>query len=152
MFRNGATWHDLRAKITPQIASPKVIQNFVPILNEACDDFIYLIRQKRDSNNVVADVQRLSKLLALEASCIVMLGRRMGFLDKDFDRGQNKTATQLAEAMHNIFITQRDSYHGLGLWKYFPTKTARDYARSEDIIYEYVLNNIFLLQPLRIYM
>lgn len=105
----------------------------MPSLNDICDDFIDFIRQNRDKNNVVTDFQNLLNKFALEASCTLMLGQRMGFLSniQDSDRTH-----KLAEAVKQLFIACRDSYYGFGLWKYFPTKTYRDYVRNEEIIYE----------------
>lgn len=61
-----------------------------------------------------------------------MLGRRMGFLSSN---PQNDVKT-LAAAVKLLFITQRDSAYGFGLWKYLPTKTYRDFVRSEETIYK----------------
>lgn len=71
----------------------------------------------------------------LEASCTLMLGRRMGFLSTDKNQ-DSSNIHELAEAVKQLFIACRDSYYGFGLWKYFPTKTYRDYVRNEEIIYE----------------
>lgn len=60
-----------------------------------------------------------------------MLGRRMGFLSS-FPPQKIKT---LAAAVKQLFVTQRDSNYGMGLWRYIPTKTYRDFSRSEELIY-----------------
>lgn len=72
--------------------------------------------------------------MGLEAVCTLMLGRRMGFLATNAE--QPEKIRQLAAAVKQLFISQRDSYYGLGLWKYFPTKTYREFAKAEDTIYE----------------
>lgn len=71
--------------------------------------------------------------MGLEAVCSLMLGRRMGFLEENADK--NPKVTTLINAVKQLFITQRDSYHGIGLWKYFPSKTYNDFVESEEIIY-----------------
>lgn len=72
--------------------------------------------------------------MSLEAVCTLMLGRRMGFLGQNLK--EEDKVMKLAAAVKQLFISQRDSYYGLGLWKYIPTKTYRDFAKSEEIIYE----------------
>jgi len=67
---------------------------------------------------------------------MLMLGRRMGFLSKDPQPNDN--IKQLANAVKQLFISQHDSFYGFGLWKYLPTSTYRQFAKSEDIIYKYV--------------
>lgn len=66
------------------------------------------------------------------AVCALMLGRRMGFLMPN----PPTHVKQLAAAVKQLFISQRDSYYGLGLWKYIPTKTYRDFVKSEETIYK----------------
>lgn len=66
--------------------------------------------------------------------CALMLGRRMGFLSFDPDQ----KVVQLAAAVKMLFVTQRDSNYGMGTWKYWPTKTWRDFVRSEEFIYKFV--------------
>lgn len=62
-----------------------------------------------------------------------MLGRRMGFLSAKPDND----VLALAGAVKTLFATQRDSTFGLGMWRYVPTKTWRDFRRSEELIYRY---------------
>ncbi|XP_055716426.1 ecdysone 20-monooxygenase isoform X1 [Phlebotomus papatasi] len=128
----GETWHKLRCGLTPNLTSPRILIGFLPILNEICDDFIELIKIKRNEDNIIVNFQELVNALGLEALCALLLGRRMGFLaENPSDQVKN-----LASAVKALFITQRDSFFGTGLWKYLPTKTWRDFVRSEDTIYE----------------
>lgn len=131
----GPMWQRLRSSLTSSITSPRILQNFLPALNAVCDDFVELLRTRRDpQTNVVPNFEELANLMGLEAVCTLMLGRRMGFLVPNTK--QPEKISQLAAAVKQLFISQRDSYYGLGLWKYFPTKTYRDFARAEDLIYE----------------
>lgn len=115
------------------MASPRVLNAFIPSLNDICDEFIEFIKQNRDENGLVVDFQSLLNKFGLEASCTLMLGRRMGFFTQEHDSDR---IHKLAEAVKQLFIACRDSYYGFGLWKYFPTKTYRDYVRNEEMIYE----------------
>lgn len=131
--RQGETWHHLRTKLTAQITSPRVLQSFLPALNCICDDFINLLRSKRDpTTNVVENFQNIVNLFGLEAVCTLMLGKRMGFLSQ---RPQ-ENVTKLAAAVKTLFITQRDSSYGFSMWKYVYTKTYRDFVQTEDTIYK----------------
>lgn len=64
-----------------------------------------------------------------------MLGRRVGYLSEDTI---NPKFSELASAVKKLFILQRDAYFGNGLWKYIPTKTYKDFAQTEDLIYDIV--------------
>lgn len=132
VFRQGEIWHNLRTKLTPQITSPRVLQAFLPALNEICDDFIELLRTKRNASNVVENFQDVANLFGLEAACTLMLGRRMGFLSVN----PPENVAKLASAVKMLFITQRDSSYGFSLWKYVPTKTYRDFVQTEETIYK----------------
>ncbi|XP_065721075.2 ecdysone 20-monooxygenase isoform X2 [Drosophila suzukii] len=133
----GPSWQRLRSSLTSSITSPRVLQNFLPALNAVCDDFIELLKSRRDPETlVVPSFEDLANLMGLEAVCTLMLGRRMGFLAVDTQQPQK--ISQLAAAVKQLFISQRDSYYGLGLWKYFPTKTYREFAKAEDLIYDVI--------------
>ncbi|KAL5293367.1 Cyp314a1 family protein [Megaselia abdita] len=133
----GETWFKLRSRLTSHITSPRILQNFLPILNVIFDDFIDVLKTKRDpSTFCVENFQDVANLMSLEAVCTLMLGRRMGFLGKNLK--EEDKVMKLAAAVKQLFISQRDSYYGLGLWKYIPTKTFRDFAKSEEIIYDII--------------
>ncbi|KAI8122310.1 Ecdysone 20-monooxygenase [Lucilia cuprina] len=133
----GPTWQKLRSSLTSYITSPRILQNFLPALNLVCDDFIDVLRAQRDPHTFeVRNFEDIANLMGLEAVCTLMLGRRMGFLSTNSE--QPEKIKQLAGAVKQLFISQRDSYYGLGLWKYFPTKTYREFARAEDTIYDVI--------------
>lgn len=111
------------------------MQSFLPALNAICDDFIELLRAKRNPlTNTVDNFQDVVNLFGLEAVCTLMLGRRMGFLSLN----PPENVARLASAVKMLFITQRDSSYGFSLWKYISTKTYRDFVETEDTIYKYV--------------
>lgn len=123
----------MRTKLTSQITSPRVLYAFLPTLNAICDDFVELLRVKRDPHtNVVEDFQDIVNLLGLEAVCTLMMGRRMGFLSTE----PPENVRTLACAVKQLFITQRDTAYGFGLWKYIPTSTYREFVHTEDTIYK----------------
>lgn len=115
---------------------------FLPTLNTICDDFIELLKAKRDpTTNMVENFQDVVNLLGLEAVCTLMMGRRMGFLSAD----PPENVRTLAAAVKMLFITQRDTAYGFGLWKYIPTSTYRDFVNTEDTIYKWVAAYILVL-------
>ncbi|XP_055907958.1 ecdysone 20-monooxygenase [Eupeodes corollae] len=133
----GPTWQRLRSALTSHITSPKILQNFLPSLNSVCDDFIELIRHRRNPNTwEVKNFEDIANLMGLEAVCTLMLGRRMGFLSTESE--QPEKVKLLAKAVKQLFVSQRDSYYGYGLWKYIPTKTYSQFSKSEDYVYDMI--------------
>lgn len=63
----GEEWYHLRSKLTGGITSRKLLWSFLPTLNVICDDFIELIRHKRDENGVVHNFQDMANLMGLES-------------------------------------------------------------------------------------
>ncbi|XP_005178783.2 ecdysone 20-monooxygenase isoform X1 [Musca domestica] len=133
----GPTWQKLRSSLTSFITSPRILQNFLPALNLVCDDFIDLLKAHRDPHTFeVTNFEDIANLMGLEAVCTLMLGRRMGFLSTNTE--QPEKIKQLAAAVKQLFISQRDSYYGFGMWKYFPTQTYRKFAHAEETIYDVI--------------
>ncbi|XP_058821921.1 ecdysone 20-monooxygenase isoform X1 [Topomyia yanbarensis] len=130
----GEQWHEMRVKLTSGITSRKVLQAFIPSLNVICDDFIDLLRRRRDDNNCVKDFQDVANTVGLEIICCLVLGRRMGYMSDD--KLKNEKFAKLAEAVKSSFMYISKSYYGLKLWKYIPTALYRDYVRCEEIIYD----------------
>ncbi|EAT37005.2 AAEL010946-PA [Aedes aegypti] len=141
--RQGEQWHELRVKLTSGIMSRKLLQAFIPTLNEIADEFVTLIRQKRDSNDCVKDFQDIANTVGLEIICCFVLGRRMGYMSGD--KQKNEKFVKLAEAVKSTFMYISQSYYGVKLWKYLPTKLYRDYVRCEEIIYDTKLYELRLL-------
>lgn len=123
----------MRNKLTPAIISTRVLQAFLPALNDICDDFVELLRTKRcPVTGILQNFQDVANLMGLEAVCMLMMGRRMGFLSAEPD----SDVLKLAAAVKRLFATQRDSTYGLGLWRYVRTRTWREFSESEELIYK----------------
>ncbi|CAO1327955.1 unnamed protein product [Diamesa tonsa] len=134
----GEHWAFLRSKLTPSLQSRKALSSFYPALNDICDKFVRFIKLHRDENNVVNNFGQIANLMSLESVCCLILGRRMGYLSSSDDQGRNDEILKLASAVKTLFKTQSDSYYGLQLWKYFPTKTYKDFVKSEHTIYKII--------------
>lgn len=125
-------WHKLRTNLTNGLTSPKVLNDFMPTLNDVVDDFIALIKLKRDENGLIEDFQELINLFGLEALAAIILDKRLGLLEPNPDPQIYK----LANAVQVAFMCMRDAFYGNSTWKYLPTKMWRDFVKSQEDIYE----------------
>lgn len=132
MSRQGETWHNLRNTLTPELTSAATMQRFLPELNQVADDFNKLLVSSRDKDGVIKSFEDLANRMGLESTCTLILGRRLGFLDKKID----PTAEKLASAVQAQFCASRDTFYGLPFWKVFPTSAYKQLIQSEDTIYE----------------
>jgi ecdysone 20-monooxygenase len=108
----GPEWAHLRSKLTPKtFENRKVIAEFCPDLNEIIDDFITLLKARRNEDNIVESVEDNLKLLSFEGACCMVLGKRVGFLT---DSGDNtpRDLQDIMKSAKNIFECTRDSYYG----------------------------------------
>lgn len=107
----GAEWAHLRAKLTPKtLESRKILADFCPDLNRICDEFINQMKERRNENNIVLNVDDILKSLSVESACCLILGRRLGFLEESFEK--KKLFQELAVTAKNIFKSIRDAYYG----------------------------------------
>ncbi|KAF2901913.1 hypothetical protein ILUMI_04269 [Ignelater luminosus] len=135
----GVTWQNLRTGLTTELTSPRTIASFLPQIEQISDDWCNLIRQHRNNQGNIINLKPLAERLGLEATCALVLGRRMGFL---LQEDVSETAQQLAEAVHHHFLACRDTFYGLPFWKLWPTKSYNRLAASEDAIYTLALKLI----------
>lgn len=109
----GLEWAHLRTKLTPRtLESRRILSQFCPDLNQICDDFIHQMKEKRDSDNVVENVDEILKSMSFESACCLILGRRMGFLAENFEDNESESFKVLAAAAKNSFKSIRDAYYG----------------------------------------
>ncbi|CAH1283510.1 unnamed protein product [Diabrotica balteata] len=135
----GATWYHLRTSLTTDLTSPKTISGFLPQVDVICEDFCNLIRQQRQTNDTIIDLEDVAGRMGLETSCALVLGRRLGLL---LMGEESECAKKFAEAIHQNFIAIRDTYFGLPIWKFFTTPAYKKLAESEDTIYKLALELI----------
>lgn len=130
----GPEWAALRPKLAPNhLQNRKFLSNFCPDLNSIFDDFISAMKVQRSSDNVVENVQLVTKSMFFEGVCCLIFGRRMGFFS---DSGAEYK--ELSVAANNLMKSIRDAYYGSNTWKYFPTKVYKTYAKYEDMLYDAV--------------
>lgn len=129
----GEKWHFLRTSLTTVLTSPKTIQGFLPEMEDIADDWCHLIKQKRNKDGSIDDLEELAGRMGLEAICALVLGRRMGFLIED---QTCESAEKLSKTVHKNFIACRDTYFGLPLWKLFSTPSYKRLCESEKDMYD----------------
>lgn len=135
----GEKWHFLRTNLTTDLTSPRTISSFLPQVQDIAEDWCCLLKELRNSNGEISNLEQVVEQVGLETSCALVLGRRMGFLlQKDI----SETARKLAEAVHQHFISTRDTYFGLPIWKIFSTPAYKKLAETEEIIYSLALELI----------
>lgn len=130
----GEAWYKLRSALTPELTSAKTIAQFVPELNTIVEDFISLLRQMKNENGAINNLEEFTNRMGLESTCALILGRRMGFLDSSIDN----TAKELAKAVQEHFCASRDTFYGLPFWKFFKTQAYTKLIHSEDVIYNII--------------
>nr|CAD7433241.1 unnamed protein product [Timema monikensis] len=142
VFRQGEKWQELRSVLTPELTSAKTMLQFLPELHQVTEDFTSLLRGLRDGGNTIHNFDLLANKISLEISdsgqftgiCVLVLGRRLGFLDKDL----GTLASRLARAVKEHFIASRDTYYGLPLWKLYQTDAYKRIVQSEEEYYDII--------------
>ncbi|KAF7997336.1 hypothetical protein HCN44_005613 [Aphidius gifuensis] len=129
----GDEWQQLRDALTPGLINVKTVMGFFPSLNHVADEFISLIKRKRNDGCVMA-FERLAYRMGLESTCTLILGRYLGFLKPS----TSSFTYKLAEAVRIHFTASRDAFYGLPIWKYLPTTVWKKFIKSEEEIYDLV--------------
>ena len=107
----GPEWAHLRSKLTPKtLESRKILADFCPDLNRICDDFIKQMKERRNENNIVLNVDDILKSMSVESACCLILGRRLGFLDESLER--KRLFQEMTVTAKNSFKCVRDAYYG----------------------------------------
>ncbi|XP_032454671.1 cytochrome P450 314A1 isoform X1 [Nasonia vitripennis] len=130
----GVTWQKLRATLTPELTGVKTILGFFPALNGVTDDFVDLIRNRRTGCNVIG-FEELAYRMGLESTCMLMLGRHLGFLKPE---SVGTLTNRLAEAVRMHFVASRDAFYGFPTWKLYATSAYKNLTDSEETIYNII--------------
>lgn len=138
-YISGKVWHFLRTTLTTALTSPHTISSFLPQVEEIADDWCNILKQSKTNDGKITNFESIASRLGLEATCALVLGRRMGFL---LPEGESQTTRQLAHAVHEHFLASRDTYFGLPIWKFFPTSSYKKLTESEDTIYKLAMELI----------
>ncbi|XP_060858146.1 ecdysone 20-monooxygenase-like [Metopolophium dirhodum] len=128
----GVVWASLRKRLTPKLTSPGVVQGCFPKMKGLADDFIHLLCQARNRNNVVKGFEDFSNRMGLESTCMLIFGRKNGFLDGLV----SETATRLVDAVTSQFRASHEAFYGFPFWKIKSTKAYKEFTASDDTLYE----------------
>ena len=82
---------------------------------------------------VEKNVFQYNILLFSEGTCMLMLGRHLGFLRPD---SVSTLTSRLAEAVRLHFLASRDAFYGFPTWRLYATSAYKNLTNSEEIIYE----------------
>ncbi|GLH00045.1 Ecdysone 20-monooxygenase [Gryllus bimaculatus] len=135
----GEKWAALRQTLTKEIMRPLTIARFLPDLDRVAQDFASLVRGRRDASNFVPDLELIVKHLGLESMSTLVLGRRIGALDRNVTSADRELGMRLARVVEQHFCACRDSYFGLlPLWKYVPTQIYSQYKKAEEEFYDII--------------
>ncbi|XP_014212517.1 ecdysone 20-monooxygenase isoform X2 [Copidosoma floridanum] len=132
----GVTWQKLRATLTPELMGAKTILGFFPALNGVTDDLIDLIRSRRAVGTAaVHGFEELAYRMGLESTCMLMLGRHLGFLKPE---SVGSLIGKLADAVREHFLASRDAFYGFPTWKLYATSAYKNLTKSEEAIYNII--------------
>ncbi|XP_003967495.2 cholesterol side-chain cleavage enzyme, mitochondrial [Takifugu rubripes] len=85
LLKNGEEWRCNRVLLNKEVISPKVLENFVPLLDEVGNDFVVRVHKKiarSGQNKWTTDLSQELFKYALESVSSVLYGERLGlFLD-----------------------------------------------------------------------
>ncbi|KAK9879233.1 hypothetical protein WA026_004083 [Henosepilachna vigintioctopunctata] len=135
----GEKWHSLRVSLTANITSPKTMSNFQNEAMDLANDWCSYIKAVREPNGLIQNINDLVVPLCIETSCALVLGRRLGFMSPE---KVTPESLKLAAALQDHFVSLRDTQFSLPFWKFFQTSSYRKMVKSENYIYETVLNMI----------
>lgn len=97
------------------------------------------MKQNREKDGTLKGIEELASNLALEVTCALVLGRRMGFLLPEND---NQLSKRLAKAVQDIFRASRDTHFGLPWWKVFPSSAFKMLQKGEEEAYDIAMELI----------
>lgn len=135
----GEMWHFLRSNLTADLVSPKTMSVFSEEANVIGEEWSNLLKIKKDSNNAINSLENLVALLGVETICALVLGKRMELLRSN---DPSTKSFELAKAIQDNFKALRDTQFGLPFWKYFKTPAYKLLQKSEETIYETVMEII----------
>lgn len=134
----GEQWFKQRQLYAPVLLKLGILDVYLPNLNEICNDLVIYLEQigkKLDDHCIeINDLQSITYRLALESICMLCLDSRMDCL---IDRNDKESdGSKLIQLTKNLFAAYQELYYSPPLWKLFETKAYRQYAESEDSIYQ----------------
>ncbi|XP_066492272.1 cholesterol side-chain cleavage enzyme, mitochondrial [Tiliqua scincoides] len=135
LLKTGESWRHDRMILNKEAMSLKVIDNFVPLLNEVGEDFIKRVHmqiKKSGQGRWTADLTNELFRFALESVCNVLYGTRLGLLEDFID----PEAQRFIDAVTVMFHTTSPMlYLPPSLLRRINAKIWLDHVQAWDIIF-----------------
>uniref|UniRef100_A0A4W6DIN9 Cholesterol side-chain cleavage enzyme, mitochondrial n=1 Tax=Lates calcarifer TaxID=8187 RepID=A0A4W6DIN9_LATCA len=135
LLKNGEDWRSNRVILNKEVISPKVQENFVPLLDEVGQDFVARVHKKikrSGQNKWTTDLSQELFKYALESVSSVLYGERLGLLLDYID----PEAQHFIDCITLMFKTTSPMlYIPPGLLRQIGAKVWRDHVAAWDGIF-----------------
>ncbi|XP_022610002.1 cholesterol side-chain cleavage enzyme, mitochondrial [Seriola dumerili] len=135
LLKNGEDWRSNRVILNKEVISPKVLENFVPLLDEVGQDFVARVHKKikrSGQNKWTTDLSQELFKYALESVSSVLYGERLGLMLDYID----PEAQHFINCITLMFKTTSPMlYIPPGLLRQIGAKVWRDHVEAWDGIF-----------------
>ncbi|KAF7663276.1 hypothetical protein LDENG_00215020 [Lucifuga dentata] len=135
LLKNGEDWRTNRVILNKEVISPKMVGNFVPLLDEVGQDFVARVHKKIErsgQNKWTTDLSHELFKYALESVSSVLYGERLGLMQDYID----PEAQHFIECITLMFKTTSPMlYIPPGLLRRIGAKVWRDHVEAWDGIF-----------------
>ncbi|KAG7523036.1 cholesterol side-chain cleavage enzyme, mitochondrial [Solea senegalensis] len=135
LLKNGEDWRSNRVVLNKEVISPKMLENFVPLLDEVGQDFVARVHKKikrSGQNKWTTDLSEELFKYALESVSLVLYGERLGLMLDYID----PEAQRFIDCITLMFKTTSPMlYIPPGLLRRIGSKVWRDHVEAWDGIF-----------------
>ncbi|CAB1446767.1 unnamed protein product [Pleuronectes platessa] len=135
LLKNGEDWRSNRVVLNKEVISPKIMENFVPLLDEVGQDFVARVHRKikrSGQNKWTTDLSQDLFKFALESVSSVLYGERLGLMQDYID----PEAQHFINCITLMFKTTSPMlYIPPGLLRLVGAKVWRDHVAAWDGIF-----------------
>ncbi|KAI7815333.1 cytochrome p450 [Rhyzopertha dominica] len=135
IFRSGKPWHDFRTVVNPIMMQPKVVKQYVNVIDKTADDFLEKIRYLAKNNpkgEMPEDFLNEIYKFTFESIALIAMDKRFGALDLDPEKSKEaeyiiSLITELFQLLYKLDIRP-------SLWKWLSTPNWRRFVEINDTI------------------
>ncbi|KAG5675033.1 hypothetical protein PVAND_004972 [Polypedilum vanderplanki] len=133
----GEEWHSMRTITNPILMQPKTMKLYCTQVDEIAKEFVGIMRKLRDEKcEMPADFSNYINSWSLESVVAVALERRLNILSGS---SNDEKAQELIKNIR-IFFEKSFEFDGLpSVWRYYETKSFKDFLKVYDTITNIVL-------------
>ncbi|XP_053945324.1 cytochrome P450 CYP12A2-like [Anastrepha ludens] len=137
----GEGWAHFRTAVNPVMMNPKTTNVYAPKMNRVADEFLELIKRKRDSHTheMSSDFESYINYWAMDAVCLVALDTELGMINNSADHPKAKA---VIDGMRKFFELLFELDLKPSLWKYVATPNFRRVIRTLDELTEISIHYI----------